>query len=75
MNTTSKIVAATAVGVGIGALLGVLFAPDKGSATRDKIKDKSKKLAHTGKEKINEFKEEIVEMVNGKKEPEATPFS
>ncbi len=72
MNNTSKIITATAVGIGIGALLRILFAPDKGIETRHKIKDKSKKLLETGKDKINGLKEEIGDIVNGKKEPEST---
>lgn len=42
METTGKIVAGVLAGVAVGAVLGLLFAPDKGSATRQKISDSVK---------------------------------
>ncbi|HEU4861331.1 MAG TPA: YtxH domain-containing protein [Chitinophagaceae bacterium] len=43
MKDTSKILIALGVGLAIGGVLGVLFAPDKGSVTRHKIADETKK--------------------------------
>ena len=37
----SKVLVGLFAGVAIGATLGILFAPDKGTETRKKIKDKS----------------------------------
>ena len=66
MNTSGKILAAVAAGIAAGAVLGILFAPDKGSETRRKINEQSKKVAdgikikfNKGKEKFNELKEDI----------------
>jgi gas vesicle protein len=42
--STEKVIVGVVAGVAVGALLGVLFAPDKGSETRRKI---SKKGADT----------------------------
>lgn len=39
MNSTSKIIVSTLAGVGAGVLIGLLFAPDKGTETRRKIAD------------------------------------
>jgi gas vesicle protein len=43
-------------GMAVGALIGILLAPDKGSATRQKLADKGKKLMDELKDKINEQK-------------------
>jgi gas vesicle protein len=48
-------------GVAAGALLGILFAPDKGSNTRKKIADKSNDYADGLKEKLDDFIETITE--------------
>ena len=44
MNTTGKVLVGLLAGAAAGAILGVLFAPDKGSETRRKIATKSKDI-------------------------------
>ena len=63
MNKSGKILAAVAVGIAAGAVLGILFAPDKGSETRKKLNKKSKKIVDEVKEKFNGFKEEFEKKV------------
>ncbi|HEX4876460.1 MAG TPA: YtxH domain-containing protein [Chitinophagaceae bacterium] len=67
MKNTSKMLIALGAGLAIGGVLGILFAPDKGSETRKKISDQGKKLADKVKHKFNKGKEEF-ERVNGKVE-------
>jgi gas vesicle protein len=62
MNNTSKILAAFAVGAAAGALLGILFAPDKGSETRRKINEEGKKMSDAVKNKFNEAKDKFNSM-------------
>ncbi|HZX58998.1 MAG TPA: YtxH domain-containing protein [Mucilaginibacter sp.] len=50
MNDNSKVVVALLVGIAAGAALGILFAPDKGTETRDKLTDSLKKLGDSIKE-------------------------
>lgn len=57
MNTSGKILAAVAAGIAAGAVLGILFAPDKGSETRRKINEKGKKFADDVKDKFNQGKD------------------
>lgn len=75
MNTTGKIIAAAAAGVAIGAVLGILLAPDKGIETRRKMSEEGKKFAddlkdtmRKGKEKFTSLKDEFEQMVKEKAE-------
>ena len=75
MNTSGKILAAVAAGIAAGAVLGILFAPDKGTETRRKISEQGKKIAdgvkmkfNKGKEKFNDLKESIGQKMNEKTE-------
>lgn len=43
-SSTGKIILAAITGAAIGAVLGILFAPDKGSETRSKLMKKTKRL-------------------------------
>jgi gas vesicle protein len=61
MKDTSKILIALGVGLAVGGVLGVLFAPDKGSVTRHKLADETKKLADTFNRKIEQGKERLQE--------------
>ncbi|CAM3605427.1 YtxH domain-containing protein [Flavobacterium psychrophilum] len=47
------------LGVGIGALLGILFAPDKGSKTRQKIMDKGQDYADDFKGKFDDLYQDV----------------
>lgn len=58
MNS-SKAVVGILGGVATGALLGVLFAPKKGSKTRKKIVNKSKGFADDVKDKFEELYEDV----------------
>lgn len=73
-NNTGKLVSALLTGVAIGGILGILFAPDKGSETRKKISLKGNGLTNSVKEKFGElvdkFKKDI-EML----EDEANDFA
>jgi gas vesicle protein len=52
---TSKMVLGVLGGVAVGAILGVLFAPDKGSLTRKKMVDTGKNYANDLKEKFEDL--------------------
>lgn len=58
MNT-SKILTALIVGAAAGAVLGILYAPDKGSETRKKVNEEGKKMSDAIKNKFNEVKEKM----------------
>jgi len=60
MNT-AKILLGVLVGVAGGALLGVLFAPDKGFETRKKIAKKGKDYTDGLTEKLNNFMDDVTE--------------
>jgi gas vesicle protein len=54
MNS-GKLLTGVLIGAAAGAILGVLFAPDKGSETRGKISKKSADLKNSVKDKINDL--------------------
>lgn len=70
MNDTTKILTAFIAGAAIGAVLGVLFAPEKGSETRRKINEEGKKVFDDlsdkfmeGKENLDGLKDTIIQTV------------
>jgi gas vesicle protein len=67
MSKVNVVIGAMA-GIAVGALLGVLFAPDEGKETRRKISQKSKESADALKDKFNEFVDNISEHLHKPKE-------
>lgn len=66
-NYKSSIIVPLLVGTAIGATIGILFAPDKGTATRKKIKTKTLDTAHNLSEQIVHAKEDITKFAHDKK--------
>jgi gas vesicle protein len=65
MNTSGKILAAVAAGIAAGAVLGILFAPDKGSETRRKMNEKGRKFADDVKDKFSKGKDKFNDLKEG----------
>ena len=53
-NDVTKILAAAAVGLAAGIAIGFLFAPDKGSETRKKVRKKVEDIADRFGEELEE---------------------
>ena len=52
--STTKLLAGIALGIAAGAIVGVLFAPDKGSKTRKKIAEKGEDILEGFKKQLSE---------------------
>ena len=55
-------------GAAVGATIGILFAPDKGSSTRKKISKKGQDLAEELGEKFNDIIENVTHKFESMKE-------
>lgn len=66
--SSGKVVVALLAGVAAGAVLGILFAPEKGSETRKKISGEGNNLKESMKEKFNQFLDDISEKYENVKE-------
>jgi gas vesicle protein len=62
---TGKVVLGTLAGIAIGAVVGVLLAPDKGSETRRKLSQKGSEYKDGLKEKYDGLKDKYNNLVDG----------
>lgn len=65
---SGKVLASVLAGAAAGAILGILFAPDKGTETRRKIRDAGSDLADNVKNKVSEYSDAISEKYDSVKE-------
>ena len=65
-DSNGKMILGFLIGAALGAAAGILFAPDKGSATRKKIAKKAKETGDTVKESVSEQIEDLKEFVSEK---------
>ncbi len=59
--SSSKLLAGILLGATVGAVLGILFAPEKGSETRKKIADSTSDLGDNLKTKFSEMTDSLKE--------------
>jgi gas vesicle protein len=62
---TGKTAVGILLGIGVGALLGVLFAPHKGTKTRKKIMEKGQDYADELKVKFDDLYQDVSDKYDG----------
>ncbi len=62
MKDNGRFIGALLLGAAAGAVLGVLFAPDKGSETRKKIANNAEDLIDQLQDKISEGKDALADL-------------
>jgi gas vesicle protein len=75
MNNKNKILTAVGAGIVVGTIVGVLFAPEKGSETRKKISGQGKKIVEDvqnkfrrGRNKFNDLADDLLQATREKGE-------
>jgi gas vesicle protein len=63
-----KVLLSVLAGVAAGALIGILFAPDKGSETRRKIMQKGEDLANSAKDTFDDVVGSVNQRIDQVKE-------
>jgi gas vesicle protein len=73
MKDNSKVLAALLAGIAAGAALGILFAPERGVETRDKLSDSLKNLGDSIRDRaadeignLSSFKDKVVDNIKTK---------
>jgi len=69
---TGKVILGVVAGIAVGALIGILVAPQKGEKTRAQIADKGSDLADSLQEKLNAMFEGIAKKFGIAAEEETT---
>ena len=66
--SSSKVLLGFVAGAAVGALAGILFAPDKGTNTRKKIANKTGDITDSVKSTFSDFIDGVKDLYSGAKE-------
>lgn len=67
-NDSGSVLLALLVGAAIGAGVGILYAPDEGSKTRQRIKDKAQEASDDLVQRVNSARDELTRSAADQKE-------